>query len=161
MFLNLVMAVSANGFLAKGPKDDMSWTGPEDKALFRLLTSQNTRLLLAGRRTADCMPSLLPDPNRTVMRISRKDGRSLDAAVHALQGGWLLGGPDLAEQALAKRYVKQAILVHNPKAISCTDPQAYGVERLLKYLRDETLFMPASVGQIGELTVRCWDMRLG
>lgn len=31
--LNVVMAVSADGFLAKSADDNMKWTGPHDKRL--------------------------------------------------------------------------------------------------------------------------------
>ena len=91
--MRLLMAVSADGFLARGPDDDMSWTGQTDKKLFRLLTLVDP-LLLAGATTAKLLPKL---PGRTVVPLSRRglalsDMQSVD--------GWLIGGPTVAQEAL-------------------------------------------------------------
>lgn len=98
--LNLLMAVSHDGFVARGPDDEMHWTGLADKTLFKMLTLVNPSLpLLAGRRTAAMLPQL---PGRTVVPLSRDpaQGLSLERAAELYPGTWLIGGPEVAREAL-------------------------------------------------------------
>lgn len=96
MRLRLVMAVSADGFMSKREDDDMSWLGPDDKAVFRILTGVGG-VLGAGSGTVRNMPRSLP--GRTVVCLSRS-GVTLGDFVERHPGAWLLGGPELARQAL-------------------------------------------------------------
>lgn len=117
--MRLVLAVSADGFLAKDSTDDMKWTGPLDKAVFRLLTlSDNNPLLLAGRVTYDQMPPL---PGRRMVKLSRSPtvtnendliiSTNLDRAAALWQSkAWLIGGPGVAMEALKKGYVTRAFI---------------------------------------------------
>lgn len=56
--MNLLLAVSKDGFLCKGPDDDMKWTGPLDKFAFKLLTMSSDQPLLAGSTTYNMMTKL-------------------------------------------------------------------------------------------------------
>lgn len=97
--LNLLMAVSVDGFVARGPADDMRWTGAEDKALFKTLTLSSPHPLLVGRRTYELMPALA---DRELVPISRNPelGISLDRAAELYPGAWLIGGAEVARAAL-------------------------------------------------------------
>lgn len=109
--MRLLLASSADGYLAKGPEDDMKWTGPIDKAVFRLLTLSNgSDILLAGSRTFDQMPKL---PGRAMRRISRDD-LTLEAAKVAYPGAWLIGGPTVARAALELGLVSRAFICVAP-----------------------------------------------
>lgn len=101
--LKLVMAVSQDGFVAKGPRDEMRWTGHLDKQIFKLLTVSHP-VLLVGRQTFDVMPKL---PGRRVVPLSRDASRglSLEEAVSRYPGAWLGGGATVAELALRQELV--------------------------------------------------------
>jgi dihydrofolate reductase len=142
MSLKLIMAVSADGYLADGPDDDMSWTGKLDKLVFKLLTSVGGPLG-AGRRTFMSLPNL---PGRELVCLTSRTGHDLfvhkpnfkpallgpekptavpkDAAVvaHRLMtlrkferccsGGWLIGGPETAAAAVDMGLVAEAVMCH-------------------------------------------------
>lgn len=116
--MRLLLAVSADGYLARGPDDDMRWTGPLDKAAFRLLTLSDEEVLLAGSRTFDQMPPL---PGRTMLRLSREDrpyGKhkrlDLDVAAQCHPNAWLIGGPTVAEEALRRGMIDRAFICVSP-----------------------------------------------
>ena len=89
------MACSADGFLARGPDDDMTWTGPADKRVFRVLTGVGG-MCAVGTRTWELMPSL---EGRQVIPISQ-NGYTLARLWDEHPDTWLLGGPTVARAAL-------------------------------------------------------------
>lgn len=109
----LLLAVSADDFLARGPGDNMDWTSKSDKFLFRLLTSGGT--VVVGRRTYDVLPPL---KNRDVYVLTRGcGGLSLIEAYKRYDGAWLIGGPDVAEQALRQKLVDRAYICRQHDAV--------------------------------------------
>ena len=107
--MRLLLASSADGYLARGPEDDMKWTGPIDKAVFRLLTLSNgNAVLLAGSRTFDQMPKL---PGRRMERLSRgPNGLTLADAAARWPDAWLIGGPEVSVEALRLGLVTRAFI---------------------------------------------------
>jgi len=107
--MRLLLASSADGYLARGPEDDMKWTGPIDKAIFRLLTLSNADdVLLAGSRTFDQMPPL---PGRRMERLSRgSNGIDLAEAASRWPSAWLIGGPEVSVAALRLGLVTRAFV---------------------------------------------------
>lgn len=107
--MRLLLASSADGYLARGPEDDMKWTGPIDKAVFRLLTLSNGNdVLLAGSRTFDQMPPL---PGRRMERLSRgPNGIDLAEAANRWPDAWLIGGPEVSVAALRLGLVTRAFV---------------------------------------------------
>lgn len=119
--MRLLLAVSADGYLALGPEDDMKWTGPLDKAVFRLLTLSDEDVLLAGSTTFDQMPQL---PGRTMLRLSREDRPyskhkrlDLDVAAQCHPDAWLIGGPTIAEEALRRGLIDRAFICVSPTVL--------------------------------------------
>lgn len=113
--MRLIMAVSQDGYVARGPRDDMKWTPGVDKRLFKLLTSVGFAPLAAGRKTAELMPSL---NGRPVIGISRNpqmgSGHVTLEEFYAFNpNAWLIGGQDLARSAIKKNYVDQVFLCRN------------------------------------------------
>lgn len=93
--LKLIMAVSADGFVARGPDDPMNWLGPTDKGIFKLLTTQSSpSVLIRSRRTALAMPHALA--GRDFVTVSRKGPLDLREAAKAYRDAWLVGGQELA-----------------------------------------------------------------
>lgn len=137
--MKLIMAVSADGFVARGPDDSMSWAGPLDKQLFRLMTMTGSKMLAAGGRTYDLMPHLgggrqlvrlrkqgfhvhgLPrmslmdvdvteqDPKAVVSREKCNCMTLVDFA-REYPDGWLIGGQTVALVALKLRLVHEMLL---------------------------------------------------
>ena len=116
--MRLLLASSADGYLARGPEDDMAWTGAVDKAVFRLLTmSSKNDVLLAGSRTFDLMPKL---PGRRMERLSRSrgpDSFTLEEANWTWPDAWLIGGPSVALEALKKGLVDRAFICVSPASL--------------------------------------------
>ncbi len=109
MGFKLILAVSADGFIARGPDDDMKWTGPIDKALFRALTCTGGALLV-GSQTAKAMPQKLP--NRRLITLSRNAqvGITLAEAAWSHRDAWLIGGGTVALEALRTNLVERAFI---------------------------------------------------
>lgn len=115
--MKLILAVSGDGFLCRGPEDDMKWTGPLDKFIFKLLTLSDGATLLAGSTTFSQLPIL---PGRKVVRISRGQypgALSLPMAQQAYPDGWLLGGPTVARAALEQGLVSKAYICRSPNRL--------------------------------------------
>ena len=108
--MRLIMAISADGFVARDNRDCMGWTGQRDKWAFRLLTSVGGRCI-AGRVTANLLPTL---PGRTVQAISSK-GMILEEAYfrHGFHDAWLLGGQTLAISAFENSFIDEAFLCYS------------------------------------------------
>ena len=104
--MNLLLARSADGYLARGPVDSMNWTPAEDKRLFRLLTGVSDQPLLVGGTTGRQLPPL---PGREVVVVSRQ-GLTLEAAAARYPGAWLIGGPTVALAAVEAGLVSRAVI---------------------------------------------------
>lgn len=98
--MQLVMAVSADGYVARGPSDTMGWLGAWDKKAFRLLTACGKGVCVTSRETARLMPAYLE--GRTLMTTSRHgvSRRDLSYMSKRYPGCSLLGGQTLAMAAL-------------------------------------------------------------
>lgn len=144
--LKLIMAVSADGYLARGPEDDMSWTGKDDKAVFRLLTSVGAACGV-GYGSWRLMPRELP--GRSLVPITT-DGRmvpnytptfgevegsapvpdwagyersvTLGRFAYENPNGWLLGGPRVAYEALDIGLVDQVYLCRSAVVLHGEQP---------------------------------------
>ena len=114
--MRLIMAISGDGYLAKGPLDNMSWSGPTDKALFKLLTLSGPRTLLAGSGTYAILPRL---HNRRIIQLTqntrnRPDAMTLGEAAAQFPGlaADLIGGPTIASAAIRAGLVHTAVFIH-------------------------------------------------
>lgn len=161
--MKLLMAISSNGYAARGPVDDMKWTGPDDKAVFRLLTSTGD-LLAASAQTVDQMPHVLEGRGR-LYALSRdfRKGVSLEDFASIGQNAWLLGGPSLGIYALKHGFVDRVFLSIVPTEInSATYPLAIP-DRIRPYLEsrqqnDGRFFWWTQSARLslGSVNVECW-----
>lgn len=108
--MRLILASSLDGYLSRGPSDDMRWTGPEDKNVFKLLTAVGGTCY-AGRATFERLPSL---PGRTVHPLSRDEGKglTLGRAFYRHPEAWLIGGPTVAMEAIDAHLVDQVFMCY-------------------------------------------------
>lgn len=143
--LKLILAVSADGYFARGPSDDMRWTGATDKKVFKLLTSvgavcgvgsstfrQMPRL--KGRRLVPLSRRPDPVPNYRVDELDARPGSAvpdwaamvtpmtLGRFAHAYPEAWLLGGPTVAQEALEIGLVDQVYLCRSPTVLHGEQP---------------------------------------
>ena len=109
--MRIIMAVSSDGFLCRGPDDDMSWTGPTDKLLFRALTGVGG-VCAAGAKTWDMMPGTRGRPAMNGRRLARlsRSGYTLQEFHYRYPHGWLIGGPTVAKAAIAQGMVDEVHL---------------------------------------------------
>lgn len=111
--LKLVMAVSHDGFVARGPNDDMSWTGHYDKQLFRVLTGVGGTIGV-GRVTAESIPKVLQGRTLQVLSGSPRFGMTLGSFAYKYPGAWLGGGQTVALEALRGGYLDEVHLCRAP-----------------------------------------------
>jgi dihydrofolate reductase len=108
-----IMAVSADGYVCRGPDDDMRWTGPEDKSLFRSVTDGSH--IGAGTTTWRAMRGLKL-PNRTLVRITRWPDGELEETLGDFArnhpNGWLIGGQTMLLAAIRADLVERVLLSH-------------------------------------------------
>ena len=63
--MKAIFVESLNGYLAKGPNDDMSWTPTLDKKIFKLLSFALGGIYFCSKRTFNLLPEVMTtDPNR-------------------------------------------------------------------------------------------------
>ena len=116
--MKLVMAISADGFVAKNDHDTMEWLGHTDKKVFRILTGVGG-ICAAGRVTADILPHL---GARRVIRLTR-DGMTLDHVAGLYPNAWLLGGQIAAINAFLRGYIQEVHLCRSMVKIKTGIPE--------------------------------------
>lgn len=157
--MKLIMVVSADGYVAREANDDMSWAGPTDKAVFRLLTMVGSHLA-CGEKTFNLMKGVKL-PGRTLHVLSRCPYHNV---VYDLKWfnrnyptGWLIGGQKLAMRALNYDMVDQAFICVSTRKCFPTDS---GVEcELHNIIHDRgqapRFYKDAEV-KIGDMAVHVW-----
>ena len=116
--MRLLMAVSSDGYLCRGPDDNMKWTGAADKRIFRSLTSVGGNMY-AGSRTYALLEGLALD-GRILECITTKEGQGLTLRemyhreLKVRKEGWLIGGPTVAYEALTFGFVSEVHIVSAP-----------------------------------------------
>ena len=120
-FLDVILAISSDGYFAKNSWDNMKWTGLDDKLLFKALTMYNNTTLLCGPATAETMPSL-KHRNVKVVRTKTDGFFTANGLLYRemkfkdlpkdknLIGAKLIGGPKLVEAAIDAGYVRTAYI---------------------------------------------------
>lgn len=124
--MKLIMAVSKDGFVARGSDDDMTWTGPIDKAVFKLLTSTSD-VLAVSAKTLQYMPNTLPGRGKLyALSTDPRRGIALEDFAGMFPDAWLLGGQELGLYAMKNGFVNKAYIcrvldkelgIGNPNAI--------------------------------------------
>ena len=127
--MRLLMAISADGFVAKSDQDSMTWLGPLDKHIFRILSAVGG-VCGIGQKTLACITTPLPWPGRTLIPLSSYGNTTLTDFYHEHPDAWLLGGQTLALQAFEFGYLSEVHLCRSTIKIES------GIrERLTSHLR--------------------------
>ncbi len=94
-----ILVESANGYMAKGPNDTMSWTPVLDKQIFRLLTTIN-KVCVCSKHTYTLLPQkMLSDPAREFIEAEKVGSKSLPALNNINKDAYLIGGPMFLKEA--------------------------------------------------------------
>lgn len=165
--MKLIMAVSKDGYVARKHDDDMSWTGPFDKAVFRLLTCVGGEIA-CGSRTAALMPRTLD--GRSIHVLSRQPVKPYDPNgpvfkdlkwfQHHHPHGWLVGGQTIAMQALRADLVDEAFLCMSdrrcfPQASEHAERVILGDIIKLSTSHNVGWSLPVEL-KVGDCTVQVW-----
>lgn len=114
--MKAILAVSVEGMVANSDRDDMTWTGSDDKAIFRMLTSVGG-VLGCSHRTRLLMPPSLK--GRTLLTLSRNPQkvdhvlpqmRDLAWFKRTFQNPWLIGGQAIVAEAVKHNMLGQAFI---------------------------------------------------
>lgn len=98
--MKAIFVESGNGYLAKGPDDDMSWTPSLDKKIFKLLTYVYGGICVCSKRTYELLPlKMRNDSNRTFICADRTGSRSLQHLNILFPNAVLIGGPTFLKAA--------------------------------------------------------------
>ena len=147
--MRLILAVSADGYLARGSDDQMEWTGSEDKLAFRQLTSVGG-VCAAGSTTHALMPRL---PGRELIRLSRKPqegSMGLGRLAYLHPDAWLLGGPTVALEAFQLSMVDEAFFCLNPTELGG------GIAEDLRWRMSSRFWRSRAVATVGGVRVERW-----
>lgn len=148
--MKLIMAVSADGYVARKKDDDMSWLGAADKAAFRILTASGGGVVGVSHKTAVLMPDQLA--GRSIVKLSRKD-YSLDDFRYESPDSWLAGGQELALQAFSHGYLTE---VHLCRSDRNAMPEDSAIEdRITLYLLTHSWSVSVKT-RINDTVVECW-----
>lgn len=132
--MRLIMAISRNGYVSRGPTDTMTWTGPTDKAVFKLLTSTED-VLAASAQTLEYMPSALPGRGKVfALSTNPMRGVALEDLAPAAPNAWLLGGQTIGLHAMRNGFVDQVYLCLNPAVIDTEEFPEAQADMLRPYL---------------------------
>lgn len=103
--MQLIMGISADGYVSTQENDDMKWLGRDDKIAFKLLTL-STSLIFVSEKTSRVMPEL---PGRNLIPLSTK-GLTLQKIYlwACKEKGILIGGQTIAMVALRSNMIRRA-----------------------------------------------------
>ncbi len=138
--MKVIMGVSADGYTAKGPHDDMSWTPLLDRQIFRAMTLTGGGKLVMGSNTykslvrigdrigtnKDIHEATLPNRSKFVATMDSKlrddinlsgytdwEAGHADCAMLEWNDAWLIGGQTLVNSCLAQGVVTEVNLAYN------------------------------------------------
>ncbi len=148
-----ILVESKNGYMAKGPNDNMSWTPVLDKQIFQLLTTFNN-VCICSKHTYTLLPQkMLSDPAREFIVAERVGSKSLPALNIVYPNACLIGGPEFLKSAYNLSVIDTII-------ISTTKTPIEPNERY-KNPFNGNLPNPITTINFGELTVKMYKTQHG
>ena len=148
--MKAIFVESSNGYLAKGPDDNMSWTPLLDKKIFKLLTYVYGGICICSKRTYGLLPlKMRNDSNRTFICADRTGPRSLQHLNMVFPNAVLIGGPTFLKAAFDAGVIDTFIVTTVEKTIKNNS----------KY-ENPFLDILLTAGQIGEVEFEGLTVRL-
>lgn len=131
--LNIILAMSSDGYFAKSDQDDMKWTGGLDKTIFKVLSFEGNSTILCGPKTFETLPLPLQARRVIVVRSNKRTNLyyesysaamaqeisfdSIPGRLKDLNDASIIGGPKLALAALEEGLVKRVYISVIPKKL--------------------------------------------
>ena len=150
--MRLVMGVSADGFVSKGPKDKMEWLGLNDKKAFQLLTVAGSGVCGGSARTLNLMPMHLK--GRQLVRITRTNFCLEAFAQRYGPDCTLLGGQTLAIAAFEKDLISAVHLCRSDR--ECKKGQEDLITLGLQWNEWPKKFFLDAEMRLGDTNVETW-----
>ena len=115
--MKAIFAESANGYLARNESDDMSWTGKQDKQMFKFLTTIGG-VCVCSKHTYSLLPNAMKqDTNRKFIVAERTGEKSLIELNKSYPNAYLIGGTTFLRAAYNLGVVDTFIVTTVPIAI--------------------------------------------
>lgn len=109
--MKVIFVESHNGYLAKGPGDDMLWTPKLDKQLFKLISCAFGGIYVCSRNTYRLLPKkMLLDDNRKFIIAEKTGFNSLYNLNKIFPNAVLIGGPDFLKAAYDAKVIDTFIV---------------------------------------------------
>lgn len=151
--LKLVMAVTDSGYVTLEKNDRMTWTGPDDKAAFRLLTMTGSRVMGASVQTRNLMPTMLDGRKIVALSTDLSKGQSLHDFARRFPGASLIGGQTIALEAIATGVLGEVHLCVVPTDDDVDDGAVREILRRNLRVWDWDIVAKTKVGKV---TVEHW-----
>lgn len=116
--MKAVFVESLNGYMAREAEDDMRWTPPIDKKLFRLVSSLYGGVCVCSKHTYNLLPKQMVYDTRRQFMIAEKIGPySLKRINEVTPGAILIGGPKFLQAAYEEGVIDTFIITTTKKPI--------------------------------------------
>lgn len=116
--MKAIFVESLNGYMAKGPDDDMLWTPSLDKKIFRLFTSAYGGVCICSRNTYNLLPrKMIGDVNRRFIVATRTGQTTLRSLNKIYPNAVLIGGPTFLKSAFDEGVIDTFIVTTVKKSI--------------------------------------------
>lgn len=158
MALRGILAVSADGLLARGPNDDMSWTGKLDKQLFKLLTCVGGDIGV-GTSTWLSMPRQLQGRRLHLLSRDRtvRGAVTLEDFVELYDNTWI-ASPGLVLAAIQDGLMSQMFMCRvQVKAAGQSDPKQHVLDTITPVLHNDTSWHVITGADFGSVYVEIWQ----
>ena len=119
--MKAILVESANGYMATGPNDTMTWTPVLDKQIFNLLTTIEGKCV-CSKHTYSLLPQkMLNDPAREFIVAEKMGAKSLPVLNIRYPNAFLVGGPVFLKAAYDMSVVDTIIISTTRKPIESTE----------------------------------------
>lgn len=116
--MKAIFVESNNGYLARGPEDDMRWTPKLDKQLFKLLSCAFGGICVCSRHTYELLPKqMIYDSNRRFIIAERIGQNSLVSLNKRFPNAVLIGGPTFLKAAYDLKVIDTFIVTTTTNGI--------------------------------------------
>lgn len=154
--LKLVMAVTDTGHVTLEKNDRMTWTGPDDKAAFRLLTMTGSRVMGASAQTRNLMPTILDGRKIVSLSTDKRRGQTLYEFSKRFPGAALIGGQTIALEAIANGLLTEVHLCVVPTPLHTDVVQDGAIKEILRRNLRVWNWDIVAKTKVGRVTVEHW-----
>ena len=156
----IIMAVSADGYVAREENDKMLWLGETDKSIFRILTGVGG-VIGASVKTKALMPEKLE--GRSFRVLSRGGPTLIDFYNYSTnkvdRAYWLIGGQILVMSALTyerENLVSEVHICRSNRFAFPADVAKATKDKITPFLEGHRKWHLAMITKVADVKVECW-----